>query len=347
MVNLSNFDPNAVANPQLNIFGLPFTEQDAKLIIQPVPWEATVNMNAGTARCIEHVSKASMQIELNHEGDPNAWKAGIYMSKINKKLLMRSDYLRKETELYVDFTCRGECIDNNDFMCKNLREINEGGQFINGWVYDHTIDLLHNGKLVGLLGGDHSIAEGFVRALSEIHDSFGILQLDAHSDLRKSYQGFKHSHASVMHNILQNTPNVNKLVQVGIRNYCQEEAAYLKENENRITTFPDWYIKEQFYEGNTWRSIVDRIVEALPQKVYISFDIDGLDPKLCPSTAAPVPGGLQTEQVSYLFKHIVRSGRQIIGFDLSEIGNGETTMDATVGAYMLWELSNWFLISAK
>lgn len=347
MTDITNFDPNAAGNPQLNIFGLPFTEEESRLIIQPVPWEATVNINSGTARSMEHISKASLLIDLHHSEDPDAWKQGIFMSKVNKKVLIKSDYLKKESELLVGYTCCGECVDDNDFMCKNLRDVNDGGKYVNDWVYDHTIDYIKGGKLVGLLGGDHSIAQGFVRALSEEHEQFGILQIDAHCDLRKSYQGFIYSHATVMYNILNETPNVQKLVQVGVRNYCSEEARYITENPERIAVFEDARIKERFYEGESWKSIVDEIINVLPVKVYISFDIDGLEPNLCPNTATPVPGGLRYEQVVYLFKRVVKSGRKIIGFDLSEVSSGDGTIDATTGAYLLWELCNWSLIAAK
>jgi agmatinase len=86
-------------------------------------------------------------------------------------------------------------------------------------------------------------------------------------------------------------------------------------------------------------------VASLPEKVHISFDIDGLDPKLCPYTGTPVPGGFETEQIYYLIRRIIRSGRRLIGFDLVEIGVGETDWDANAGARILWKLCNLLLAS--
>jgi agmatinase len=133
---------------------------------------------------------------------------------------------------------------------------------------------------------------------------------------------------------------VSKLVQVGIRDYCDEECAFIEERSDRIITYFDQQIKERQFEGESWKSIVDEIVSHLPQQVYISFDIDGLDPKLCPNTGTPVNGGFETEQVLYLFKKIKASGRHFIGFDLVEVGVGETDWDSNVGARLLYRICN-------
>ena len=94
------------------------------------------------------------------------------------------------------------------------------------------------------------------------------------------------------------------------------------------------------YEGDTWKHIPDDIVNQLPQKIFLTFDIDSLDPKLCPNTGTPVHGGFETEQVYYLLRKMLEGGRQFIGFDLVEVGNGETDWDANVGARVLLKLCN-------
>lgn len=99
-------------------------------------------------------------------------------------------------------------------------------------------------------------------------------------------------------------------------------------------------IQERKFEGDTWKHIADEIVNQLPEKVYISFDVDGLDRKYCPNTGTPVQGGFETEEVLYLFKKVKESGRQLIGFDLVEIGVGQTDWDSNVGARLLWRLCN-------
>jgi agmatinase len=346
MTDLSHFDPNAASNPNNNIFGLPFTEEDARLVILPVPWEVTVSYNAGTARAADHIFKASMQVDLFDPDTRESWRQGFFMRSPDKKILLKSDYLRKEAELYIDYISKGEVLEKNFFMCKSLKEINEGGKFLNNWVYEQTKQLINRNKLVALLGGDHSIVLGFIRAMAEKHGDIGVLQIDAHCDLRASYELFTYSHASVMYNALNEIPSLTHLVQLGARDYCQEEWQFIKNNQGRVITYFDKDIKERQFEGETWKQITDEIVNRLPEKVLVSFDVDGLDPKLCPNTGTPVQGGFETEQIFYLLKKIVQSGRKFIGFDLVEIGVGDNNeWDANVGAHILWRLANLLVAS--
>lgn len=340
MADLSQFNPNSVGNPNNNIFGLPFTEEDASLVLLPVPWEVTVSNTAGTARAAEHIFKASVQVDLFDADCAVAWHKGFYMLPLDKKLLLKSDFLRKEAELYIDYISRGEMVDKNKFMCKSLKEINEGSLYMNNWVYEQSKQLLEKNKLVGLIGGDHSTPYGFIKALTEKHESFGILHIDAHCDLRNAYEGFTYSHASIMYNVLQSFNAVERLVQVGIRDYCEEEWQYIKDSNFRVCAFFDKNIKERMYEGETWKNIVHEIIDCLPHKIYISFDIDGLDPKLCPNTGTPVAGGFEAEQILYLFKKVIESGKQIIGFDLVECGIDEKEWDSNVASRILWRMCN-------
>ena len=345
MTDLSQFDPNGASNPKNNIFGLPFKEEEARLVILPVPWEVTVSYGAGTARAAEHVFHASMQVDLFDAETNDAWRKGIYMRQPDKKILMKSDYLRKEAELYINYTSKGEILEKNSFMCKSIKEINEGSAYLNRWVYEQTKSLLDDGKLVALLGGDHSTPLGYFKAIAERYGDFGILQIDAHCDLRKSYEKFVYSHASVMYNALQEMPQLKRLVQVGVRDYCLEEWDYIRNSNYQVITYFDKDIKERLFVGQSWQQLVDEIVSHLPDNVYISFDIDGLDPKLCPNTGTPVPGGFETEQILYLIRKIIRSGRKFIGFDLVEIGVGETEWDSNAGARILWKLCNLLIAS--
>jgi agmatinase len=143
-----------------------------------------------------------------------------------------------------------------------------------------------------------------------------------------------------MYNALQEVPQLEKLVQVGIRDYSQGEWEYLNENKGRIKTYFDKDIRTRQYEGETFKQITEEIIDQLPQKVYISFDIDGLDPKLAPNTGTPVQGGFETEQVFYLFDKLNKSGKQIVGFDLNEVSTSDTGWDANVGARVLFKLCN-------
>lgn len=340
MPHLDQFNPNTVGNPNNNIFGLPSNEAESLLVVLPVPWEVTVSYGAGTSRAPEHVFKASIQVDLFNKDVHDGWKTGFFMLEIDKKLLLKSDYLRKEAELYIDYISKGEKVEDNKFMTKSLKDINEGGAYMNDWVYKHCKELIEKGKLVALLGGDHSISLGYLKALAEKHGQFGVLQIDAHCDLRRQYESFLYSHASIMYNALQEVPNLSKLVQVGVRDFCDEEWELISNSQGRVVTYFDQAIKERQYEGETWKSISDEIIGQLPQKVYLSFDIDGLDRKYCPNTGTPVQGGFETEEILYLVKKILDSGRQLIGFDLVEIGVGQNDWDSNVGAHLLWRLCN-------
>ena len=340
MIDFKDFDPNAASNPTNNIYGFPTTEEDARLVILPVPWEVTVSYNAGTARASEHIQKASMQVDIFDLDYPDTWKKGFYMRPADKKILMKSDYLRKEAELYIAYISRGEDLKKNSFMCKSLKDINEGGAFLNEWVYEQTKGLMNRNKLVVLLGGDHSISLGYFKAIAEKHGDFGILQIDAHCDLRKCYEDFDYSHASIMYNALEEIPQIKKLVQVGVRDYSESEWDYVKASNNRVVTFFDKDIKRKQFEGGNWKHIAEDIVNQLPQKIFLSFDIDGLDPKLCPNSGTPVHGGFETEAVYYLLRKMLESGRQLLGFDLVEVGTGENDWDSNVGARVLLKLCN-------
>lgn len=342
---LENFDPNSVGNPNNNIFGLPFSEEEAKLVLLPVPWEVSVSYGAGTARAPENIFKASLQVDLYDDDFQEGWKQGIFMREMNKNVLQKSDYLRKEAELYINYISEGELVEDNKFMCKVLKDLNAGAEFLNEWVYEQTKELLDARKLVGLVGGDHSTPLGYYKAIGEKHGDFGILQIDAHADLREAYEDLKYSHASIMFNALAEIPQLTKLVQVGTRDYSLGELDYSRNSNGRVITFFDKELKERAFEGETWRSITDDIVSKLPQKVYISFDIDGLDPKLCPNTGTPVQGGFETQEVYYLLKKVLDSGRELIGFDLNEVGTSNNEWDENVGARILFKLCNLLIAS--
>ena len=221
MTDLTTFDPNSVGNPRNNIFGLPFTEEQARLVILPIPWEVTVSYSAGTARAPEHIFKASLQVDLFDPDYRDAWRQGFFMREADKKILIKSDYLRREAELYINYIAEGEDVNSNKFMCKTLKEVNAGSEYLNEWVYNQTRDLLKQGKLVALLGGDHSTPLGYFKAIAETHGEFGILQIDAHCDLRIAYENFTYSHASIMYNALKEIPELKTLYltfNVGFKN---------------------------------------------------------------------------------------------------------------------------------
>jgi agmatinase len=140
-----------------------------------------------------------------------------------------------------------------------------------------------------------------------------------------------------------------KLVQLGIRDFCEEEFNFIKSRSD-IKTFFDIPVKQRQLKGESWESIASDVISELPKKVYISFDIDGLDPRFCPSTGTPVIGGLSVDEVFYLFNLLAQSGRQIVGFDLNEVSTGdadEAEWDGNVGARMLYKLCGWSIVTNK
>lgn len=331
------FNPSGVGLKNGNFIGLPFNEENARLVLMPVPWDVTVSYGEGTALGPEAIRDASTQLDLFDPDVDDAWQLGIFMQPSDKELLKKRDELRQLAWPYINFLEMGGNIAEELSMRKTLDEINAGCSEMNDRVFQQTKKLLDTGKLVGLVGGDHSVPLGFIKALAEKHEEFGILQIDAHLDLRNSYEGFTFSHASIFNNALKEKA-VTKLVQVGIRDYCEEEMELIEAEEERISVFFDQELKENRFNGKTWNVQCGEIVEELPELVYISFDIDGLDPKLCPNTGTPVPGGLDFSEAVFLLKKVMESGRKIIGFDVCETGNSE--WDANVAARIIYKLCN-------
>jgi agmatinase len=340
--DIIKYDPSNVGCVNGNLFGLPFDRESAHTIIFGVPWEVTVSYNPGTAQAPQRILDASPQLDLYDFDNPNGWKEGIYMSPIDPDLLAKNNYYRQQAALIIDRLESGESLDLAPDLNPVLAEVNRACQDVNQWLFDNCQQAIADGKNIGVIGGDHSVPLGYLQALAQHHDDFGILHLDAHSDLRDAYEGFEFSHASIMFNALK-IPQISKLVQVGIRDVSLVEIETVERSNDRIIVYYDALIKQQMYRGKTWESIYREAIAHLPQKVYISFDADGLDPKLCPNTGTPVPGGLELEQAVCLCREIIASGRKIIGFDLCEVGDAE--WDGNVGARIVYKLVNLMNLS--
>lgn len=338
------FDPNAAATDSHSIFGLPFTAKDAALVLLPVPWEVTTSYNEGTAKGPAAIVEASKQIDLFDSELGEFYKPGIAMLPIPTTVQKKSAALRTHAKKII---AKGGDIGSNAVLKKSLKEVNKGSDWLNDWVRGTVETHLTQGKIVGLVGGDHSTPFGMMQALLKKYPRMGVLQIDAHCDLRKAYEGFEHSHASIMYNALTKLP-LKKLVQVGIRDFCLEEMQIIKREKKRISTFFDTDLAKQKQNGVTWKKIAKKIVSTLPKEVYISFDIDGLEPTLCPHTGTPVPGGLTFYEAAALIRAVHESGRKIVGFDLNEVAPGGTTeWDGNVGGRMLLKLCGWTLKSQK
>ncbi len=332
-----NYDPSGVGQVNGNLFGLPFDRDSASLIVFGIPWEVTVSYRAGTAAAPQRILDASPQLDLYDLDHPNGWKQGIYLSPIDADLIAKNHYYRSKAAQIIDRLEQGKSLDLEPNLQPLLVEINQSCQQMNQWLFDRSQSAINAGKKVAVIGGDHSVPLGYLQALATHHQDFGILHIDAHADLRDAYEGFEFSHASIMFNAMK-IPQISKLVQIGIRDISQVEVDTINNSQGRIITYFDPQIKAELYAGKSWLDICNNAIAHLPQQVYISFDVDGLDPKLCPETGTPVPGGLELEQAFYLFRALIHSGRQIIGFDVCEVGNAE--WDGNVGARIVYKLAN-------
>jgi len=338
-----NFNPSDVGAVNGNLFGLPFTYEQANVVIIPVPWEVTVSYRAGTALGPQAVLEASPQLDLYHFDYPDAWKKGLYMLPVNQTWYANNKKYRQMAAGYIKSLEEGQIAADNESLQQLCATINKACTNLKNEVHEQCKNIIADNKIVGILGGDHSTPLGLIEALGEQYNDFGILQIDAHADLRESYEDFTYSHASIMYNALK-CKQVSKLVSVGVRDICHDEIAFTEQAKGRIVAYYDYAIKKEVYleQTKTWANLCQEIVANLPQLVYLSFDIDGLDPKLCPNTGTPVMGGLQWHEAQYLIKCVKDSGRRIIGFDLCEVGvndsNANEDWDANVGARVLWEI---------
>lgn len=329
------FDPNGVGVANGNYYGLPFSADEADLVLVEAPWDVTVSYGDGTADGPEAIREASTQLDLYDADYPDAWRRGIAALAPDELMREQSRVWRAQAKSVIDALEEG-C--DAESIVPQLAAINGACEQMNDQVYQKVASLIKQGKLVGLVGGDHSTPYGAVRAVAEQYSCFGVLHFDAHRDLREAYEGFEFSHASIMYNLLRDVPQMERLVQVGVRDFCDAEQELADANE-RVVSFTDRTLSRTRFEGKTWAELCTTIVEALPAEVYVSFDIDALGIEYCPSTGTPVVGGLSFNEAAYLISRVVESGRRIIGFDLVEVAPSPMgCIDQMVGARMLYKL---------
>ena len=313
------------------IFNLTDTVDTAKTVIVPVPWDLTTTYHHGTAGAPVSIQTASAQLDLTHPWKGQVWQDGIAMSEFPDQLYKLNQRLRP---LATQLVSRMDNLDTD-----GLATINLACQEMVDHVYQETAGYLSQNKYIVLLGGEHGVGLGFYRALKERFGSFGILQVDAHMDLRNAYLGMTYSHASCMYNALETYP-IDCLVQVGIRDYALEELRYAQSHDKKIVTYPDFSPHNHNKGVGVSRYNFAEIVTHLPSNVFLSIDIDGLDPSLCPHAGTPVPGGLSYHHLQDLLYALDQSGKHVIGSELVEVGVGAQgdDWDANVGARILYLL---------
>ena len=330
------FDPSATGVDNGRYFGFPYSVEEAEVVVYPVRWDVTTSYGGGAAQGPDAIREASPQLDFYDFDYPRAWETRIGTHAGNALCTDNAFWREKALEVIRGLE-RGESVSAYSDL---LERINEQCRRVNRHTQDDVAALLDRGKRVVLLGGDHSCPLGLLEALAEREgkDGFGILHIDAHADLRRAYEGFVYSHASIMYNALQ-IPQVQRLVQIGVRDVCPDEMRLIDGSQGRVVLWDDTTLARGLFRGTAWAEMCREILNTLPQKVYVSFDIDGLDPSLCPGTGTPVPGGLSFRQAGYLLAELHRSGRDILGADLCEVSpSAQGEWDANVGARILYRL---------
>lgn len=241
----------------------------ARILVWPISYEGTVSYGTGTGRGAEAIIDASRNMELyDEETDAEVYKLGIHT-------LDESPSIEPPARMMESLLERGR-------------------------------ELVASGKFLTMIGGEHSVTAPVIRAHAERYDNLSVLQIDAHADLRDTYDGTPHSHASIMARVTRDLRLPS--VQCGIRSISAEEARALDELPTRI-----FWAKDIVGRSDWW----DAAVDGLTENVYLTIDIDGLDPSLVAQTGTPEPGGLGWYETIGLIRTLARK-RRIVGMDLTE-----------------------------
>ncbi len=336
MSSEASFSPDDNGIAADGIFGLPHGIDAARLVIVTAPWEVTVTGARGTAHAPDSIIEQSREIDLYFHPDGAPWQAGIAVDNAPEEFHKNLKLRTITEEMYLQYQ-RGTLQDD-----ETVRWIDEQSRAFLDRLRRRISRHHAAGKLTAILGGEHTVAlAGIEAAVQEHGDAPGILQIDAHADLRERYLGLRYSHATVFRRALEAFPQLT-LVSVGLRDIALGEKAWMDATP-RIHAHMAAQLAEDLANGKPWQTLVEDIIAPLPRKVYVSFDIDGLDLQYCPHTGTPVPGGLSFWQSMALVRAVVQSGRRIVGFDLSEVGHHP--QDARTGAFVLFHLCNHLLLS--
>ncbi|WP_394834022.1 agmatinase family protein [Pendulispora rubella] len=338
------FDPNAAAPADSGVFGLSDTPEEAGVVLIPVPWDVTTSYRAGTHKGPQAILEASRQVDLFDIETGRPYEAKIAMLDEREEIRAWNGDARVDAEAII---AEGGRVDPGSPLAERLAKVNAVSRRVNDAVYETARHWIARKKIVGLVGGDHSTPYGTIRAHAEAYPGLGILHVDAHADLRHAYEGFEYSHASIMESVTREIPGVARLVQVGIRDLCEEEHDRITASNGKIRTFYDVDLAASRRRGQIDDHFA-RIARELPDDVYVSFDIDGLDPVLCPNTGTPVPGGLAFHEASALLRAVVEAKKRIVGFDLNEVApspDSDDEWDGNVGARILYKMIGWTLKS--
>jgi len=262
-----------------NFLGIPpeYSSPKSPFVIFPVGYDSTTSYKAGTREGPAAILAASRQVELyDDELGFEPYEVGIY------------------TQPSLEITTKGP---------KEMLER----------IYRAVLPLAQKKKQVVMLGGEHSLSFGAVRAYHKLYKNLSVLQIDAHADLRDSYEDSRYNHACVMRRITELCPTVG----VGVRNYSIEEAKFIKANSSTSLTARKISVVSaySFISGET---SIDEILDRLTDTVYLTFDLDGFDPSFMPAVGTPEPGGLGWYETLKLLRFLAERKR-VVGFDVMEL----------------------------
>ena len=343
------FDPGAAAAPDSGIFGLTVGQEAAAVHVVGVPFDATASYRKGAWRGPDAVLRASRQVDLHDlvTGDP--WEAGIYMLPPDEEL---AAWNAEASKLADEIIAAGGDVAGKKRLQANKTRVDALGAQMNERVRKRVDAILAAGKLPAVVGGDHSVAFGAIEAaaahFAKPDEGIALLHFDAHADLRRAYEGFEWSHASILENVLRKIEGVSQVVQVGIRDLSEEELQRIRGSEGRVRTLFDHEWASARLDGRDLRALIRKHLASLPKHVFVTFDVDGLDPTLCPNTGTPVPGGLSWHEAMLWLEELARSGSTVVGLDVNEVNPGdagpaEDSWDAIVGARLLYRLIGFAL----
>jgi agmatinase len=340
------FDPSAAASPESGIFGLPADPRAARVHVLGVPFDATTSFRKGAARGPAAILAASRQIDLYDHWNGRPYEAGIWMAPLDPRVSAWNEEATHAAEPVIAAGGAG----SDARLGKACERVDAIQAELNRWVEARANEILDHGKLCALVGGDHSAPFGAIQAHATRHPGLGLLHVDAHADLRPAYEGFTWSHASILRNVAEHVDGVARIVQVGIRDFSEEERDFIHGSGGRIQTLYDLDWADAKHSGHNLKALARRTLEPLPGTVYVTFDVDGLEPALCPNTGTPVPGGLTWNEAMLWLDELVRSGRRIVGFDLNEVAPAPGSTDGSgwdenVGARLLYRLIGFALRS--
>ena len=340
------FDPNGAASPDSGLFGLPDDPRGAAVHVLGVPFDATTSFRKGTARGPEAIRSASRQVDLYDHWNGRPYEHGIWMAPLDPRVSAWNDEASRAAEPVIAAGGTGD----DPKLAKACERVAAIQVELNRWVEERTNEGLDHGKVCALVGGDHSTPFGAIQAHATRYPGLGLLHFDAHADLRPAYEGFTWSHASILRNVAERIDGIARIVQVGIRDFSEEERDFIGASNGRIQTLFDLDWADAKHAGQNLKAFVRRALEPLPELVYVTFDVDGLEPALCPNTGTPVPGGLTWNEAMLWLDELVRSGRRIVGFDLNEVAPAADSHDGAgwdenVGARLLYRLIGFALRS--